>query len=323
MRSPCASSQPWTQTILGSGRPALISMAGQIDGVQAVDVLADDVQVSRPPVVEHRRIVGEAGPGDVVDERVVPDVDRARGRVPAAVVAPGAATVGHERERDAPGRPFAADAEVLESLADEAEHLVLAVLRLHPVGHVGVVPLQALLVRRQAEEPVVLGQPLQLDVGVVGAVHARPVLEQVAAVAEALVGAVPAFVLAQVDVAVRVGAPDHLVHGIGVVRVRGADEAVGADAERVLGGSEERHHLIDEGLRLQALRRGSGGDVDRVLVGAGQEARVVAEHTVPARDDVGSDDLVQRVQAGSVVGVGDGGGQVEAASFSHGCTDGT
>jgi hypothetical protein len=47
-----------------------------------------------------------------------------------------------------------------------------------------------------------------------------------------------------------------------------------------------------------ALVDGGLGDVDRVLVGAGQEPRVVAEHPVPARDRVGADDLVQRVHAG-------------------------
>ena len=40
-------------------------------------------------------------------------------------------------------------------------------------GMLRVVLLQALLVGREAEEPVVLGEPLELDIGVVGAVHAR------------------------------------------------------------------------------------------------------------------------------------------------------
>ena len=55
-----------------------------------------------------------------------------------------------------------------------------------------------------------------------------------------------------------------------------------------------------------------------MLVRAGQEARVVAQHPVPAGDDVRPDDLVQRVQARLAVGVGDRGGQVVAASVRHG-----
>ena len=60
------------------------------------------------------------------------------------------------------------------------------------------------------------------------------------------------------------------------------------------------------------------GDVDRVLVGAGQEARVVAAHPVPARDHVRPDHLVQGVEAGLVVRVRDGRGQVVAVALGHG-----
>ncbi len=105
---------------------------------------------------------------------------------------------------------------------------------------------------------------------------------------------------------------------LGVVGIGRADEAIGADAQGVLGSLEERHVAIDERLGLQALLGGGGGDIHRVLVGAGEEAGVVADHAVPAGDDVGTDDLVEGVQARLVVGVGDGSGQVEAASFGHG-----
>ena len=151
-----------------------------------------------------------------------------------------------------------------------------------------------------------------------GQMDAARRLDQVARVAEALVRAVPALVRAEVDVAVGVGPADHLLGGADVVGVGRPDEPVGRDAEGVLGRPEQRDHLVDELARRAALVDGGLGDVDRVLVGAGQEARVVAEHPVPARDDVGADDLVEGVQARLVVGVGDGGGQVEAGSVGHG-----
>ena len=63
------------------------------DRVEPGDVLADDVEVGRPPALERLRVVREAGAGDVVDQRVEPDVDRRRPRGPtsrprAAAVSP-------------------------------------------------------------------------------------------------------------------------------------------------------------------------------------------------------------------------------------------
>ena len=79
-----------------------------------------------------------------------------------------------------------------------------------------------------------------------------------------------------------------------------------------------RDLLVHELARRAGLVDGGLGDVDRVLVGARQEPRVVAEHPVPAGDRVGADDLVQGVQARLVVGVRDRRGQVVAGSVGHG-----
>ena len=76
--------------------------------------------------------------------------------------------------------------------------------------------------------------------------------------------------------------------------------------------------LVDELARRPALVDRGLGDVDRMLVGAGQEPRVVALHPMPARDDVGADHLVQGVHAGLRVRVGDGRGQVVAGAVGHG-----
>ena len=174
---------------------------------------------------------GKPAPGDVVDERVVPDVDDARLRVPRAVLAQRRLAVLGDRERDPPParRPLAADREVLEAAADEAEHLVAPEVGLDEVGMVGEVALEALLVGRQAEEPVPLGQPLERDLGMVRADRPAGGLLDVGGVPEALVRAVPALVRAEVDVAVRVGPADHLLGGPDVVRVGRPDEPVRRD----------------------------------------------------------------------------------------------
>ncbi len=148
-------------------------------------------------------------------------------------------------------------------------------------------------------------------------------LDHVGGVAEALVRAVPALVRAEIDVAVRVGAPDHLLRRPDVVGVGRADEPIGADEEGVLGGLEVLDLLVDELARGAPLVDRALGDVDRMLVGARQEPRLVALHPVPARDHVRADHLVQGVQARLVVGVGDGRCQVVTGTVRHGWLPGS
>ena len=183
---------------------------------------------------------GKPAPGHVVDEGVVPDVDLAGLRVPRAVLALGGLAVLGDRERDAPvaGRALARDREVLQAAADEAEHLVAPEVRLDEVRMVGVVALQAILVGRQPEEPVPLGQPLERDLGVVRADRPAGGLLDVGGVAEPLVRAVPALVRAEVDVAVGVRPPDELLGGQDVVGIGRPDEPVRADREGILGRLE-------------------------------------------------------------------------------------
>ena len=183
---------------------------------------------------------------------------------------------------------------------------------------VGVVLLERGLVLRQAEEPVPLGQPLERDRRVVRAVGAGGVLDELALGDEPLVRAVPALVHARVQVALGVGPPDELVDRPLVVGVGRPDEPVGRDPEARFGGPEELDHLVDERLGALALLLGRHRDVDRVLVRAGEEAGVVADHPMPAGEHVRGHDLVQRVQAGPVVRVRDRGREEVASTLGHG-----
>ena len=288
------------------------------DRVKAVDVLADDVQIGGPPLRELVRVIRKAGAGDVVDERVEPDVDDAGLGIPRTVLALRRLAVLGDRERDPPAQGLAADRDVVEALPDERQHLVLAVLRLDPVRMLVVMTEQPLRIGRQAEEPVALRQPLQLDARVVGAMDAGGVLDQVTKRLEAFVRAVPALVRPEVDVTICIRAADHLLRSAAVIGIRRPDETIGGDGERGFGRLEQLDHLVDELARVAAQLLGAHGDVDRVLVGAGQEPGVVALHAVPARDGVGADDFVEGVDARLVVGIGDRGRQVIAGSVGQG-----
>ena len=156
---------------------------GPDDAVEPRDVLADHVEVRGPPLRERRGVVGEARAGDVVDQRVEPDVDL-RLRV--------------ERERDAPGRRRARDRDVLEAALELRELLVLPELGLDEVGVLAVVLDQAVAPGREPEEPVLLLEPLRLARQVLGA---AAVLQLLRALERLAARAVPALVLALEQVA--------------------------------------------------------------------------------------------------------------------------
>ena len=130
--------------------------------------------------------------------------------------------------------------------------------------------------------------------------------DNVVGVAEPFVRAVPALVAANVDVARSKGSAHHLLRSEGVVRVGSTNESVGANQQLRLARLEEGDLRVDEGLWAHPLLCGAGGDVDRVLVGAGQEADLVPAHAAPAGDGIGADHLIERVQARLVIGIRDG-----------------
>ena len=81
------------------------------DRVKSIDVLTDDVQIRWPPW-RTLRIRWEAGASEIVDERVVPDIDRSSGWIAAAVCVERAAPILANRERDPPGCTLTANRKV-------------------------------------------------------------------------------------------------------------------------------------------------------------------------------------------------------------------
>ena len=107
-----------------------------VHAVEAQDVLADEV-VCRGHHVREALLVGAvADGGDVVDERVEPDVED------VALV---------PRARDAPVDRRAGDRDVLQALADDAERLVALALGPHDVG-VLLVPVEQRLPKAESRK---------------------------------------------------------------------------------------------------------------------------------------------------------------------------
>ena len=266
---------------------------GPVHRVLAEDVLADEVVVRGPVAVEPLAVVGIADGGAVVDERVEPHVGD------VALV---------PRQRDAPRDRRAADREVEQALLDQAEDLVALPCRLHRLGMLLVVRQQPVLVAREPEEVVLLGDVLD-DRPVDGA--ALAVVELVLLVVELAAHAVEALVAVELDVAAVVDALEELLHRPLVPGLGGADVVVVGDVELVPGGAEERAVAIGPLERGGVVRLRGPLDLEPVLVGAGEEHDVVAPEPPPPGQDVGRDRRVRVPDVGRVVDVVDGRGDVE------------
>ena len=203
-----------------------------------------------------------------------------------------------------------ADRQVLERLAQEAQHLVAVPIGLDEARVVLEVLDQPVLVLRHLEEVVLL-----LDEGerglVIGALAVHDLLLGVEALAAV---AVPAAVLAEVDLARVVEALQDLLHHLLVPRLGGADEVVVGDAEappRLLEDAP-RSRPRRPAARLPGLGRHLG-DLVAVLVGAGEEIDAVAGEPAVAAHRVGHDGGARVPEMRARVDVVDRGGEVEGA----------
>ena len=244
----------------------------------ADDVLADQVVVDRPPVLVLVGSVPEPDGGEVVGEGVEPDVGD---------------MLGIPRQRDAPLERRAADREVAQAAADQAECLVAAVLRRHRRRVLRVPVEQAIFEAREAEEVVLLLEVLdraQMDrAQVLDAVDGDEIFLGVVELAR---DAVQALEHVEFDVAGVVATLEEFGDGGLVAGFGGADEVVVGDVQPSPRLGELRGDAVGELLRGEPGRLGSLLDLEAVLVGAGEELHLVAEEAVPAGDCVADDGRV-------------------------------
>ena len=230
---------------------------------------------------------------EVVDQRIGPHVGDLI-RVP--------------RDRDPPGLRRAADREVAQTARDEAPGLVGAEAGQDEVRALVVQLQQAVLVGGEAEEPVLLLQPLGLD-AVIGALA---VDELVLALERLAADAIEAGVDVLVDVAVVVDLLEELLDEGLVSLVRRPDEVVDRRVDplrQLLPGDGD---LVDVLLRREPLLLGHARNLVGVLVDPRQEVRPLAPLPVMAHEDVADDGRVRVTDVRRRVDVVDGCRQVEA-----------
>ena len=245
-----------------------------VHAVRGEDVLTDEVVGGGPD----RRAVGislvEGGGGaHVVQEGVEPHV-------------------GHvilvERERNAPAEADlrAADAKVVQRLAQESADFVPAVVRHNPVLVAFQEVNQLLLVRTHLEEVVLFLEPFHRAVADgVALVFVQLVFAEEAFFADR----VPAFVFLRVDFALVPELLQAFLHKGLVFRHRGADKEVVADAHLLPEVFETVVVFVHMFLRVDSALGGGALHLLAVLVGTGQEERLVAQNLVEAGEDVRKD----------------------------------
>ena len=109
--------------------------------------------------------------------------------------------------------------------------------------------------------------------------------------------------------------PDDLLHGQLVPRVGGADEIIVGDLQFLPNPLKHRDNAVGQLLGLDLLLLGGLDHLDAVLVGAGEEKRVVAGQAVIAGNRVSAEGGVDVAEMRLGVGVVDGGGDVKL--FCH------
>ena len=265
------------------------------DSVEAGDVLADDVDVGRPEVLELRLVGAVPGRGDVVEQCLDPDVHD-------VLLVP--------RHLDAPVEGGTRHREVVQAAAHEGDDLVAGRRRLDEVG-VGLVEVeQRLLVVRQPEEVVLLRHVLDaaaIERGDLESLVLALAVRDIVVADELLSShAVVAGELALVDGAAVVEVLPERARAVEVSLLRGADEVVVGDVDLLqdghpLGLDQPVGPLLRRDVVLLCLAQ----HLETVLVGAGEVPDVLAPLAVPPSDDVAHHRRVRMADVGRVVDVVD------------------
>ena len=268
--------------------------------MEADDLLADHVHV-RGPILAEELVVfrGIAQGGDVVGERVDPDIDD---------------VLGIEGHLDAPIEGGAGDAQVLQPREQEVlHHLVDAALGLdefrvladvfdEPVGIFGK-PEEIALLPGEFHRPAAVGALAVLELGL------GP---------EALAGgAIPALVLALIDVALVIELLEDVLHHLGMALLGGADEVVVLDVHQLPQGGGVLGDLVHIGLGGDAGLLGLALDLQAMLVQTGEEIHVVAHELFEAGQGVRGRGAIGMADMQVVAGIVDGRCDIKGGLF-HG-----
>ena len=250
---------------------------GPVDGVEAHDVLADDVDVRGPVSLIIRAALALAviaETGDIVGERVQPDIDD---------------VFGVRLDGDAPAESGAGHAKILQTgLQEVVDHLVAAGDGQDEIGMLLVILHQPVRIFAHAEEISLL-----FRLGDLSAAVGTLAVHELALRPEGLAGrAVEPLIGAFVDVPLREQTIEDLLHFLLVIVVRGADELVVRGVHEVPYPPDLRRHVVHELFGSDARRRGFELHLLAVLVRARLQTDVIALRAPEPREKIRQHDLV-------------------------------
>ncbi len=270
-----------------------------VDRVGRQDILADQLQRGRPPAAEALLVGPVADGGDIVHQRIEPDIRH------ESVV---------ERQLDPPGQAAfrARDAEVVERIAQEPEGLVAPEVGLDEFRIRVDIVHQPVLVLAHAEKVVCFRDAVHRATAArLGALA----VDQVLLREEPLAGhAVPAIVIRAVDLVAVIQVLQDPLHRLDMSRFGGADKVVVCDFQVLPEILETHDRLVHMCLRRHAALVGGLLHLLSMLVGTGQEMDRQACQPVVAGQHIGQDRGVGMADMRLVVHIVDRRGHIEFIS---------
>lgn len=267
--------------------------------MEADDFLPHQMHIGRPEFFELFRIIHNAGRGQVVHQGVEPYIHHVL-RVK-----------GH---RNAPGEAGAGHAEVLQAALHELDHFISAGFRLNEIGMFFDIFHPAVRIFGHFKEIGILTHPLQRT----AAVRADMVRRKLVFRPEGFVGdAVPAFILAKVNVSLVIGPLEQHLNHLLMTFFGGTDEIVVGNIEFLPQLLEKGHNAVYVLDRRNPCFLRLLLDLLSVLVTAGQKEHIIAVqsletgHAVRNGRTVGMSDVQLRT------GIVNGGGNIIRWFFTH------
>ena len=257
------------------------------------------MHVARPVFPECFFIVHIADRCQIVRKRVKPHIDN---------------VLRIKRHGNPPVERRARDAQILESLLDEADHLVAPRDGLDKIGVLLDIRKHTIRVLAHAEEVRLLGDFLHGAVAV-GAVAVLVEL-QLRPVALAW-RAVEPLVLPLVNISLIVYLLENILHKLMMALLRRADEIVVRDAEQLPQFLKACDDAVDIRLRRDALLLRRLLNLLPVLIRAGQEEHIIAREPLEPRDRIRDGRAVRVTDVELCARVVNGGGDIKRRLFTH------